>query len=157
MKVKQPARRTVAVATLVSSLLLPWSVAHAQLGDLLKQAGGAASSSVGSGALGGLGSLGGAMSGGTSLMPASTGNVAGLLEYCIQNNYLSANGASPVQDALMNKLGGKPSSNTDYTSGASGILDAGNGRTLDLSGNGLKQQLAKQVCDRVLTQAKSLL
>ncbi|MCA3861251.1 MAG: DUF2501 domain-containing protein, partial [Burkholderia sp.] len=49
------------------------------------------------------------------------------------------------------------SSDSGYTSGASGILDAGNGGKLDLSGGGLKQQVTKQICDKVLTQAKSLL
>ncbi|RBJ69472.1 hypothetical protein C3L29_037325, partial [Pseudomonas sp. MWU12-2534b] len=58
---------------------------------------------------------------------------------------------------LMGKLGGNASSDSGYTSGASGILDAGNGGKLDLSGGGLKQQVTKQICDKVLTQAKSLL
>ena len=92
-------------------------------------------------------------------MPGSTGNVAGLLQFCIQNNYLggASGGASSVKDALMGKLGGNASSDSGYTSGASGVLDAGNGSKLDLSGGGLKQQVTKQICDKVLTQAKSLL
>nr|WP_241020983.1 DUF2501 domain-containing protein [Burkholderia sp. Ac-20344] len=65
--------------------------------------------------------------------------------------------ASSVKDALMGKLGGNASSDSSYSSGASGILDAGNGGKLDLSGGGLKQQVTKQICDKVLTQAKSLL
>ncbi|MCA3826528.1 MAG: DUF2501 domain-containing protein, partial [Burkholderia sp.] len=112
--------------------------------------------------LGNLGGLGGALTGGggASLTPGSTGNVAGLLQFCIQNNYLggaSGGGAASVKDALMGKLGGNASSDSGYTSGASGILDAGNGGKLDLSGGGLKQQVTKQICDKVLTQAKSLL
>ncbi|MET3819799.1 hypothetical protein ACVK00_004230 [Burkholderia sp. PvR073] len=43
------------------------------------------------------------------------------------------------------------------TSGARGILDAGNGSKVDLSGGGLKQQVTKQICDKVLAQGKSLL
>ncbi|HGF4019652.1 TPA: DUF2501 domain-containing protein, partial [Burkholderia cenocepacia] len=116
------------------------------------------------GALGNLGGLGGALTGGggASLMPGSTGNVAGLLQFCIQNNYLggaTGGGAASVKDALIGKLGGNASASSDsgYTSGASGILDAGNGSKLDLSGGGLKQQVTKQICDKVLTQAKSLL
>jgi hypothetical protein len=156
-------RATVAGALI--GLLAPFSVAHAQLGDVLKQVGGGGDSGGSAGgALGNLGGLGGALTGGggASLMPGSTGNVAGLLQFCIQNNYLggaTGGGASSVKDALIGKLGGNASASSDsgYTSGASGILDAGNGSKLDLSGGGLKQQVTKQVCDKVLTQAKSLL
>ncbi|KVH44384.1 DUF2501 domain-containing protein [Burkholderia diffusa] len=152
-------RATVAGALI--GLLAPFSIAHAQLGDVLKQVGGGDSGSSAGGALGNLGGLGGALTGGgaSSLMPGSTGNVAGLLQFCIQNNYLGgvSGGASSVKDALMGKLGGNASSDSGYTSGASGILDAGNGSKLDLSGGGLKQQVTKQICDKVLAQGKSLL
>ncbi|WP_322027058.1 DUF2501 domain-containing protein [Burkholderia sp. BCC1977] len=152
-------RATVAGALI--GLLAPFSVAHAQLGDVLKQVGGGDSGSSAGGALGSLGGLGGALTGGgaSSLMPGSTGNVAGLLQFCVQNNYLggASGGASSVKDALLGKLGGNASSDSGYTSGASGILDAGNGNKLDLSGGGLKQQVAKQICDKVLAQGKSLL
>ncbi|CAN0640894.1 DUF2501 domain-containing protein [Burkholderia cepacia] len=150
-------RATIAGALI--ALLAPFSVAHAQLGDVLKQVGGGGDS--GGSAGGALGNLGGALTGGggSSLMPGSTGNVAGLLQFCIQNNYLggASGGASSVKDALMGKLGGNASSDSGYTSGASGVLDAGNGSKLDLSGGGLKQQVTRQICDKVLTQAKSLL
>ncbi|KVG33752.1 DUF2501 domain-containing protein [Burkholderia diffusa] len=153
-------RATVAGALI--GLLAPFSIAHAQLGDVLKQVGGGDSGSSAGGALGNLGGLGGALTGGggaSSLMPGSTGNVAGLLQFCIQNNYLggASGGASSVKDALMGKLGGNASSDSGYTSGASGILDAGNGSKLDLSGGGLKQQVTKRICDKVLAQGKSLL
>ncbi|AFQ48079.1 DUF2501 domain-containing protein [Burkholderia cepacia] len=152
-------RATVAGALI--GLLAPFSVAHAQLGDVLKQVGGGDSGSSAGSALGNLGGLGGALTGGggTSLLPGSTGNVAGLLQFCIQNNYLggASGGASSVKDALLGKLGGNASSDSGYTSGASGILDAGNGSKLDLSGGGLKQQVTKQICDKVLAQGKSLL
>lgn len=155
MKTKKLVCRFAALACLVGAL--PWSSAHAQLGNLLNQAGAAAAGSSGSGFPGGLGSLAGGLAGGsTSLAPGSLGNVAGLLQYCVQNNYLSANGTSSVQDSLMGKLGANPSSSPGYTSGASGVLDAGSGKTLDLGGDGVKQALAKQVCDRVLAQAKSM-
>ncbi|WP_234744725.1 DUF2501 domain-containing protein [Burkholderia sp. WTPI3] len=153
-------RATVAGALI--GLLAPFSVAHAQLGDVLKQVGGGDSGGSAGGALGNLGGLGGALTGGggaSSLMSGSTSNVAGLLQFCIQNNYLggASGGASSVKDALMSKLGGNASSDSGYTSGASGILDAGNGSKVDLSGGGLKQQVTKQICDKVLAQGKSLL
>ena len=153
-------RATVAGALI--GLLAPFSVAHAQLGDVLKQVGGGDSGSSAGGALGNLGGLGGALTGGggaSSLMSGSSSNVAGLLQFCIQNNYLggASGSASSVKDALMSKLGGNASSDSGYTSGASGILDAGNGSKVDLSGGGLKQQVTKQICDKVLAQGKSLL
>ncbi|HEF5783952.1 hypothetical protein WK80_20610 [Burkholderia multivorans] len=148
-------RATVAGALI--GLLAPFSVAHAQLGDVLKQVGGGGDSGGSAGAA--LGNLGGLGGGGASLMPGSTGNVAGVLQFCIQNNYLggASGSASSVKDALLGKLGGNASSDSGYTSGASGIVDAGNGNKLDLSGGGLKQQVTKQICDKVLSQAKSLL
>ncbi len=90
-------------------------------------------------------------------MPSSLGNVAGVLQFCIQNQYLGSGGASSVKDQLLGKLGGNPQSDSGFASGSNGILDGGNGKTLDLSGGGLKQQLTKQICDKVLTQAKSML
>ncbi|WP_186022888.1 DUF2501 domain-containing protein [Burkholderia gladioli] len=148
--------RAVAAGILIG-LSLTATGADAQLGDMLKQAGGSATQNSG-GLAGNLGGLGGALGGGgSSLMPSSLGNVAGVLQFCIQNEYLGSGGASSVKDQLLGKLGGNPQSDIGFTSGSNGILDGGNGKTLDLSGGGLKQQLTKQICDKVLTQAKSML
>ncbi|MCP3023434.1 DUF2501 domain-containing protein [Cupriavidus basilensis] len=152
--------RTTAVKILIAALL-PVAAAHAQLGDLLKGAtqGGTESSSGGLSGLGG--SLGG-MSGMPSLQSlssGSTGNVAGILEYCVKNNYLGgASGAASVKDKLLGKVGGdSPTSDAGYTSGAKGILSSSDGKQFDLSGGGLKDQVTKQVCDKILAQGKSLL
>ena len=143
-------RRTWANGLLIAGLLyLP--AAHAQLGNLLNQNGN-------SGAAGGLGSLSG-LTGGSSLQSltsSSTGNVAGVLQFCVKNNYLDPS-ASSVKDGLMSKLGGSSSTDSGYTDGAKGILNSGNGKQVDLSGAGLKEQLTKQVCDKILAQGKSLL
>ncbi|KAF1063051.1 MULTISPECIES: DUF2501 domain-containing protein [Burkholderia] len=148
--------RAVAAGILIG-LSLTATGAYAQLGDMLKQAGGSATQNSG-GLAGNLGGLGGALGGGgSSLMPSSLGNVAGVLQFCIQNQYLGSGGASSVKDQLLGKLGGNPQSDSGFASGSNGILDGGNGKTLDLSGGGLKQQLTKQICDKVLTQAKSML
>ncbi|ACD20607.1 MULTISPECIES: YjjA family protein [Paraburkholderia] len=144
-------RRTWANGLLVATLLY-FPTAHAQLGNLLNQGGNGA-------AAGGLGSLGGLGSGLSlqSLTSGSTGNVAGVLEFCIKNNYLGG-GASSVKDGLMSKLpGGSSSSDSGYTDGAKGILNSGDGKQVDLSGGGLKEQITKQVCDKILAQGKSLL
>jgi hypothetical protein len=137
------------------ALLLPFSAAHAQLGNLLKQGGGDGSSS--SGGLGNLGGMSSALSG-QSLTSGSTGNVAGVLQFCIKNNYLSDSSASSVKDSLTSKLtGGSPSSDSGYADGAKGILKSSSGQQMDLSGGGLKQEVTKQVCDKILAQGKSML
>jgi len=113
------------------------------------------------GALGG--KLGGMMPGG-SMTSGSMGNVAGLLQYCVKNNYLGgASGASGIQNQLLGKMGGASSpaaSGTDYTSGAKGILQAGDGKTMDLSSVGggssdMKSKITTKVCSTVLKQGKS--
>ena len=143
-----------ATAILIAAFL-PFSATQAQLGDLVKQGGNAASGA--SGGLGGLGDLGGALSV-QSVTSGSAGNVAGLLEFCIKNNYLSSDKATAVKDSLTSKLpGGSSSSDSDYKSGKKGILSSSDGSTLDLSGGGLKKQATKQICDMVLDQGKSFL
>ena len=101
--------------------------------------------------------MGGALSG-QSLTSGSLGNVAGLLEFCIKNNYLGGNKAASVKDSLMRKLpGGSSSSDSGYNSGAKGILSSSDGSQLDLSADGLKKQATKQICDKSLDQGKSML
>jgi hypothetical protein len=109
------------------------------------------------GGLGSLGKIGSALPG-QSLTSGSTSNVAGLLEFCIKNNYLGGNDASSVKNKLMGKLpGGAASSDSGYTDGSKGLLKSSDGKQLDLSGGGIQAQVSKQVCDQVLNQAKSLL
>jgi hypothetical protein len=145
----------VAAASLLAAALFPVAGAHAQLGDLLDKAKGAAAG--GSNGAGSSGGLGGALSG-QSMTAGSTGNVAGILEFCIKNNYLKGNAASGVKDALMGKLGGgSAKSDSGYGDGAKGILNSTGGNKVDLGGGGLKAEVTRQVCDKVLSQAKSLL
>lgn len=148
--------RQAAVATLLVAALFPVASAHAQLGDLLDKAK-SAGSGAGADAVGGSGGLGGLL-GGQAMTAGSTGNVAGILEFCIRNNYLKGNAASGVKDALMGKLpGGSAKSDSGYGDGAKGILNSASGNKVDLGGGGLKAEVTRQVCDTVLSQAKSLL
>jgi hypothetical protein len=63
-----------------------------------------------------LGKLGSMIPGGGSMASGSMGNVAGLLEYCVKNNYLGGNsGASGIQSQLMGKLGGGSNSSSNST------------------------------------------
>ncbi|VVE87692.1 DUF2501 domain-containing protein [Pandoraea bronchicola] len=134
-------------------------LAHAQL-DLLKNAVGGNS---GGGNAGGLaGSLGGLGSAG-SLTSGSVGNATGVLQFCIKNNYLSGanlSSATDVKDKLLGKIGtqsGSPAASPGYLDGAKGLLSSPDGKTVDLNGGGLKEQLTRQVCDKILDQAKSFL
>ena len=57
-----------------------------------------------------LGKLGGLMGGGGSMKSGSMGNVTGLLQYCVQNNYLGGDsGAAGIKDKLLGKMGGSSS------------------------------------------------
>lgn len=146
--------RTTAAAILIAAFL-PFSVAHAQFGDLLKQE---QNKNMADG-LANLGNMGGPLAG-RSITSGSASNVAGLLQFCIKNNYLSGSSAASVKDSLMDKLSGgsaSPSSGSGYASGAKGILSGRNGSQLDLSGGGLKEKVTRQVCDKVLAQGKSML
>ncbi|RUL61538.1 DUF2501 domain-containing protein [Dyella dinghuensis] len=115
--------------------------------------------------IGGLGNKLGGMMPGSSMQSGSMGNVAGLLQYCVKNNYLGgASGASGIQSQLLGKMHGQsstpPTSDPGYTSGANGILQGGNGKTMDLSSVGggssdMKSKITTKVCDSVLKQGKS--
>jgi len=165
--------RTAGLVLFSSSLLLG-ATAHAQLLDAVKNAvggnsppsSGSAASSSGGGLLGGLGGLGGA-AGGTampSLSSVGTGNLTGVLTYCMQNKYVSGSDATSVQSQLMSKLGGQSKAQSDpgYKQGLSGILGGNSGQTMDLNaggGNsgGLKQQVTDAACEQVLKYGKSML
>ncbi len=147
-----------------------------------------------------LGKLGGLLGGGGSMSSGSMSNVAGLLQYCVKNNYLGGDsGATGIKDQLLGKLGaggasasggdasssgsgdvlgslmggkkkksassssgGDPTRDPGYLSGASGILQGNNGKSLDLSSVGggssdLKSKITTKVCDTVLKQGKGFL
>ena len=155
MQTTAPRIPTALLATLTLALLAPWGAARAQLGNLL--APGGSNSGSAQSALGNLGGLGTSLSP-SSLSSSSLGNVTGVLQYCIKNNYLNADTASHVKDSLLSKLpGGENTSDSGYAQGTSGILTAGNGQKVDLTGGGLKEEATKQVCDKILSQARSML
>lgn len=71
-----------------------------------------------------LGKLGGLLTGGSTTSSSMT-NVAGLVKYCVENQYLGSNsGASGIQGQLLSKLGGAGATNTADTqsSGLGGML-----------------------------------
>ena len=109
--------------------------ADAQLGDLKSLAGGADVSSLASG---------------------TAGNAAGVVEYCVKNNYLGG-GAAGIKDKLMGKIGGD-SDKSDYNDGAKGLVKTSDGKSVDIGQLGsMKKSITKKACAAVLDHAKSLL
>ncbi len=105
----------------------------------------------------------------SSLASGSASNAAGVIEYCMKNNFLGGD-AGGVKDQLMGKLGGEEKAKADpgYLEGAKGMLAGGDGKSTDLSSLGgggaaggalgdMKGKLTKQACSAVLDNAKSLL
>ena len=105
------------------------------------------------------GKMGGLLGGNSSMSSGSMGNVAGLLQYCVKNNYLGGDsGASGIASKLLGKTQGG-SSNTDYQSGLGGILKGNNGHTTNLADVGggnsdLKSKITTKACDVVLKQGQ---
>ena len=126
----------------------------AGLGDALRgQIGGAASPALGGGAdMSALSAMGLTGSG-------TAGNAAGVITYCMKNNYLNAGKAAQVKDQLLGKmgLGGQKEAPKDegYLSGLSGMVTGSGGQTFDLGK--VKGKLKEKACDFVLDNAKSLL
>jgi hypothetical protein len=108
------------------------------------------------------GKLGGMLGNSGSMSSGSMGNVAGLLQYCVKNNYLGGDsGASGIAGKLLGKTQGG-SGNGDYQSGLSGVLKGNNGHTTDLSSVGggnsdLKSKITTKACNVVLKQGKQFL
>ncbi len=134
-------------AGLVLAAMLPAAGVHAQLDSLLHKGGHGAD----------LKGMAGMAS--SPMASGSMGNVAGLLQYCIGNNYLSADSAGSVKDQLMGKLpGGEQTEDRGYSDGRKGLLHGSNGNLMDLSkGGGLTADVTKKACDVVLAQGKSFL
>lgn len=132
--------------------------AHAQLLDAVKGQMGGASQGGSSGGI--MESLGGSLPL-SSLSPASAGNAAGVLEFCAKNNYLAGGDAQAMKDKLLSKIGGgstqKAKSDSGYLAGVQGMLNGSDGKSVDLSGGGLKEEITRKACDQVLKHAKSFL
>ncbi|CAM5535844.1 DUF2501 domain-containing protein [Eoetvoesiella caeni] len=144
------------------ALLLPFAATHAQSGDLLKSTD--SHTLPGGSALGGIGNP----MPGKAPSTTNINNIAGVLEYCVQNKYLSGDEAESIEGSLKGKLSGMPpSSNTPYSEsayidgayadGVKGILHGKDGKPVNLAGKGLKAAATKQICDTVLSTAKSML
>lgn len=161
-----------ALSSLVCAALAAGSIsAHASgLGDALRgQLGGSAvESSAGSSGLGGMLGAGAGGAGGSSALSAlglgglassgTASNAAGVITYCMKNNYLNANKAAQVKDQLLGKLGlGQKEEPKDqgYQNGLLGMVTGSDGKSFSL--DKVKGNLKEKACDFVLDNAKSLL
>lgn len=92
---------------------------------------------------------------------ATAGNAAGVIGYCVQNNYIQANKAKAeqVKDQLLGKLGmpskQKEPKDPGYLSGLAGTITGSNGQTFNI--DKLKGNLREKACDFVLDNATNLL
>ncbi|MNU41054.1 hypothetical protein D3C71_297790 [compost metagenome] len=134
------------------------SVQANNLLDQLKEQAGAAVNSQGSSNSSGGGSALSGLSLGGFKMPAigssTIGSAAGVLEYCVKNNYLGGDAAS-VKDKLLAKITGQKKQENDFASGAKGLLKGGDGKSLNLKG--LSSKVKEKACDYVLKNATSLI
>ena len=161
-----------ALSTLVCAALAAGAFsAHASgLGDALRgQLGGATeSSSSSSSALGSM--LGGgstAGAGGSALSALGLGgltgsgtasNAAGVITYCMKNNYLNADKATQVKNQLLGKLGlgqKEEPKDTGYQNGLMGMVTGSDGKSFSL--DKVKSSVKEKACDFVLNNAKSLI
>ncbi|WP_421081599.1 DUF2501 domain-containing protein [Serratia fonticola] len=154
------------LALSLTTVMAVGSAQAAGLMDSLSSAATELSKSGGSTSNGGmsLSSLSGLLNGGDkALSSSSMTNAAGILQYCVQNNVLSANGTEAVKDQLLNKLGITSTANAnseDYQQGLGGLLNTGKGNTLDLNSLGTSQiteKVKKKACDLVLKQGMSFI
>ena len=125
-----------------------FSANAAGFGDALKDKMGSGSSSGSSSALSALG----LSSSGTA------SNAAGVITYCMKNNYLNADKAAQVKDQLLGKIGlGLRVAPKDegYLGGLSGVITGSDGKSFSL--DKVKGSLKEKACDLVLDNAKSLL
>jgi len=125
---------------------------------------------VASASAGGLGDLAGGADL-SKLASGNAGNAAGVIEYCMKNNYLGGDAASSMKDKLMGKIGGDSkdaSSDQGFVDGAKGLVQTKDGKSVDIANLGgsmagvsgvsdMKAKATKKACGTVLDHAKSLL
>jgi len=149
---------TVSILLLASLCGLGLSAQAAGLGDAIggKLGGGGSASALG-GALGG-GADTAALSALGLTSSGTASNAAGVITYCMKNNYLNANKAAQVKNQLLGKMGlGQKEEPKDegYLSGLSGMVTGSGGKSFSL--DKVKGDLKEKACDYVLDNAKSLL
>ncbi|MBS0428897.1 MAG: DUF2501 domain-containing protein [Proteobacteria bacterium] len=85
---------------------------------------------------------------------STAGNAAGVIQYCVKNNYLNAASANGIKDKLLGMVTGQKPQQTGYANGAKGLLMGSDGQSLNLKG--LSGKLKEKACDYVLKNATKL-
>lgn len=163
--------KKLALSLLVCTTLAATSLAAnaSGWGDALRDkiGGGGAAAEGSSGASSGLGGMLGGAGGSSALSALGLGglsssgtasNAAGVITYCMKNNYLNADKAAQVKDQLLGKLGlGQKEEPKDqgYQNGLMGMVTGSNGQSFSL--DKIKSNLKEKACDYILDNAKSLL
>ena len=150
--------KNITIPALLLAGLCSLSAQAAGLGDALggKLGGGSGASALG-GALGGGADMS-ALSAMGLTGSGTAGNAAGVITYCMKNNYLNADKAAQVKNQLLGKMGlGQKEEPKDegYLSGLSGMVTGSGGKSFSL--DKVKGDLKEKACDYVLDNAKSLL
>ena len=113
-----------------------------------------------------LGALKNAATGGVdlgSLASGSAGNAAGILQYCVTNNFLGGNdlsNASSMKDKLIGKVGGQDKADADpgFAAGSQGNVIGSDGKSVSIADMGsLENNLTQTACKAVMNHATSLL
>lgn len=134
----RPSLRIPAAATLVLATALATPVHANKLMDAMKDQ--LANSGIGN-------SL-------PAIGASTAGNAAGVIQYCVKNNYLDAANANGIKDKLMGMVTGQKPQQTGYANGAKGLLMGSDGQSLNLKG--LSGKLKEKACDYVLKNATKL-
>ncbi|WP_431223534.1 DUF2501 domain-containing protein [Serratia sp. L9] len=155
------------LALTMASVMVAGTVQAAGLMDTLNSAASELGKSGGSGSSSGglsLSSLTGLLNGGDkALSSGSMTNAAGILQYCVKNNVLSEKGTEAIKDKLLDQLGITSTANAkseDYQQGLGGLLNTGDGKSLDLNSLGTSQiteKVKQKACDLVLKQGMSFI
>jgi hypothetical protein len=148
----------IRLTLIAAALLVAGTAAQADLlgslKDQIKNKGNSSenASSGGSGASSLASGLGFAM---PAVGSSTMGNAAGVLQYCIKNNYLAGGNATAIKDKLLGKITGQKQQQTGFANGAKGLLTGGDGKSLNLKG--LSSKVKEKACDYVLKNAGSLI
>ncbi len=140
--------KSIAIAVLLSSVPV---VATAQTAA-------GAEPAAGRGVGGLLGQAGGLLGGGVPAVGSiGAGNAAGLLGYCVKNKLLGATGGASGASGVLGRLTGQKDVKTSpgYIAGQAGQVQAPDGQTLSLGS--LRGQVKNQLCNLVLSRARSFL
>jgi Protein of unknown function (DUF2501) len=88
-----------------------------------------------------------------SLSSSSTGNVAGVLSYCVKNNIVQGSSATGALSGLTGQSG--VTSSSGYAAGEQGNIQSGSGSEFSLGS--ASDQIKTKACNMVLQHAQSLL